>query len=97
MSRKLEGVKPERVFYYFEEITKIPRCSFHEEKISNYLKNFGKKQGFETIQDKALNIIIKKPASSGYESASTVVIQGHMDMVCEKNGEIGRASCRERV
>ena len=59
MSRKLKGIKPERVFYYFEEITKIPRCSFHEEKISNYLKNFGEKQGFETIQDEALNIIIK--------------------------------------
>lgn len=84
MSRKLKGIEPERVFYYFEEITKIPRCSFHEEKISNYLKNFGEKQGFETIQDEALNIIIKKPGYPGYENSPIVVLQGHMDMVCEK-------------
>lgn len=84
MSGKLRGIKPERVFYYFEEITKIPRCSFHEEKISNYLKTFGEEQGFETIQDEALNIIIKKPGYSGYENSSIVVLQGHMDMVCEK-------------
>ena len=84
MSRKLEGIKPERVFYYFEQITKIPRCSFHEEKISNYLKSFGDEQGLETIQDEALNIIIKKPGYSGYENSPTVVLQGHMDMVCEK-------------
>lgn len=84
MSRKLEGVKPERVFYYFEEISKIPRCSYYEEKISNYLKNFGEENGFETIQDKALNIIIKKPGTVGYENSPSVVLQGHMDMVCEK-------------
>ena len=84
MSRKLEGIKPERVFYYFEEITKIPRCSFHEEKMSNFLKKFGEEQGLETIQDKALNIIIKKPGTVGYENSPTVVLQGHMDMVCEK-------------
>ena len=87
MSRKLEGVKPERVFYYFEEMTKVPRCSFHEEKISNFLKSFGEKQGLETIQDEALNIIIKKPAYPGYENSPTVVLQGHMDMVCEKDGD----------
>ncbi len=84
MSRKLEGIKPERVFYYFEELSKIPRCSFHEEKISNFLKDFGESQGLETIQDEALNIIIKKPGYQGYENSPTVVLQGHMDMVCEK-------------
>jgi dipeptidase D len=84
MLRKLEGIKPERVFYYFEEISKIPRCSFYEERISNFLKNFGEEQGFEIIQDDALNIIIKKPAYPGYENSPTVVLQGHMDMVCEK-------------
>lgn len=84
MSRKLEGLKPERVFYYFEEISKIPHCSFHEEKISNYLAEFGKQQGLETIQDEVLNVIIKKPGTSGYEDSETIVLQGHMDMVCEK-------------
>lgn len=84
MSRRLEGIKPERVFYYFEEISKIPRCSFHEEKISNFLKEFGKEQKLETIQDEALNIIIKKPGTFDYENSPTVILQGHMDMVCEK-------------
>ena len=80
----LKGIKPERVMYYFEEITKIPRCSHHEEKISNYLAKIGRSLGLEVIQDEALNIIIKKPATKGYESSPTVILQGHMDMVCEK-------------
>lgn len=84
MSRVLEGLEPERVFYYFEEISKIPRCSFHEEKISNYLAEFGRKLGLETIQDDALNVIIKKPGTPCYENRPTVILQGHMDMVCEK-------------
>ena len=83
----LDGVKPERLMYYFEEISKIPRCSFQEEKISNYLLGLGKELGLETIQDEALNIIIKKPASKGYENSPTVVLQGHMDMVCEKTDD----------
>ncbi len=84
MSRVLEGLKPERVFYYFEEISNIPRCSGQEEKISNYLAGLGRKLGLETIQDEALNVIIKKPATPGYENSPTVILQGHMDMVCEK-------------
>ncbi len=82
---KTEGLKPERVFHYFEELTKIPRCSFDEKRVSDYLKSIGEGLGLETIQDEALNIIIKKPASKGYESKPTVIIQGHMDMVCDKS------------
>lgn len=82
---KTEGLKPERVFHYFEELTKIPRCSFDEKRVSDYLKSVGVGLGLETIQDEALNIIIKKPASKGYESKPTVIIQGHMDMVCDKS------------
>lgn len=85
MSRALEGLKPERVFYYFEEISKIPRGSKNEKMISDYLAQFGRDQGLETIQDDALNVIIKKPGTPGYENSPTVVIQGHMDMVCEKD------------
>ena len=86
--RVLEGLKPEKVFYYFEEISKIPRCSGHEKKISDYLFNFAKSKNLEVIQDKYLNVIIKKPASKGYEQAPVVMLQGHMDMVCEKNDGI---------
>lgn len=85
--RILEGLKPERVMYYFEEISKIPRCSYDEERISNYLAKTGKDLGLEVIQDEALNIIIKKPASKGYENSPIVVLQGHMDMVGEKTNE----------
>jgi dipeptidase D len=84
VEKVLKGLKPERVFYYFEEITKIPRCSGCEENISNYLMNFAKSHKLYAIQDKALNVIIKKEGTKGYENSPTVVIQGHMDMVCEK-------------
>lgn len=82
--RKLEGLQPERVFYYFEELSKIPRCSYDEKNVSDYIKNIGEKLGLETIQDDVLNIIIRKPATSGYEDSEGIIIQGHMDMVCEK-------------
>lgn len=81
---KLEGLQPERVLYYFEKITTIPRCSKNEENISNYLVETAKELGLEAKQDAALNVVIKKPASPGYENNKTVILQGHMDMVCEK-------------
>ncbi|NLK65413.1 MAG: aminoacyl-histidine dipeptidase [Tissierellia bacterium] len=85
MSKVLEGLKPEKVFYYFEEISKIPRCSGKEKQISDYLYNFAKSRNLEVVQDEHLNVIIKKPASRGYENAPVVMLQAHMDMVCEKN------------
>lgn len=75
------------VLYYFEQLTKIPHGSGNVKAISDYLAAFAKEQGAECIQDKAYNIIIRKPASSGYEDAPTVMLQGHMDMVCEKNSD----------
>jgi len=85
MERVLEGLKPEKLFYYFEEISKIPRGSGNEKQISDYLYNLAKSKGWEVIQDDYLNIIIKKPATRGYENAPAVMLQGHMDMVCDKN------------
>lgn len=88
MERILEGLEPERVFYYFEEISRIPRGSGNEKQVSDYLFNLAKSKGWEVIQDKNLNIIIKKPASKGYENSPVVMLQGHMDMVCEKNENV---------
>ena len=85
--KKIENVKFDRIFYHFEQISKIPRGSGNEKAISDYLLDFGKSLGLECIKDAALNIIIKKPASIGYENAPAVIIQGHMDMVCEKNSD----------
>jgi len=85
--KKLENIQYAEVFKNFEMINKIPRCSKEEEKISNFLKEWAEERGFEVIQDKALNIIIKKPATDGSKSKSTLILQGHMDMVCEKNAD----------
>jgi dipeptidase D len=86
MSHKvLKELKPYDVFKYFEEITQIPRGSGNEKGISDYLVAFAKEHNLEVIQDEALNVIIKKPGTAGYENAPTVILQGHMDMVNEKN------------
>ena len=84
-NRILKDLEPQSVFKYFEELSQIPRGSGNEKAISDYLVNFAKKLNLEVKQDKALNVIIKKPATAGYEKAEPVIIQGHMDMVCEKN------------
>ncbi|MEG0005606.1 MAG: aminoacyl-histidine dipeptidase [Clostridium sp.] len=81
----LENLNPKPVFKYFEEISKIPRGSKNEKAISDYLVEFAKQHSLEYIQDDYLNIIIRKPGTKGYENSKTVILQGHMDMVCEKN------------
>lgn len=76
------------IFKNFEEVSKIPRCSGNEKNISDYLVKFGENLGLETIQEDSLNVIIKKPASKGYENAKTIILQGHMDMVCTKEEDV---------
>jgi len=80
----LEKFEPKDVFYWFEELSKIPRCSRQEKKVSDYLVDFAKKRNLEVYQDHENNVIIKKPATPGYESKSAIILQGHMDMVCVK-------------
>lgn len=86
--RALENCEPKRVFYYFEELCKIPHGSGNTKQISDYLADFAKEQGLEYVQDEMNNIVIYKPATPGYENAPTVIIQGHMDMVCEKRPDV---------
>ena len=83
----LENLEPKRVFYYFEELTKIPHGSGNTKEISDYLVEFAKKRGLRYIQDESNNVVIFKDASEGYEKAPVVMLQGHMDMVCEKKPE----------
>lgn len=85
MSRVLENIEPKEVLKYFEDISKIPRASKEEKQISDYLLNFAKTLNLEVVQDENLNIYMRKKATSGYENGKTVILQGHMDMVCEKN------------
>ena len=83
----LKGLKPARVWHWFGEIMAIPRPSKHEERISAYLVNWGLQHGLETKSDKLGNVLIRKPASKGYEKSPMVCLQAHMDMVCEKNSD----------
>ena len=86
--RVLERLEPKKVFEFFEDITRIPHDSGNEKEISDYLVKFAMDRNLEVIQDDALNVIIKKPATKGYENIPGVIIQGHMDMVCEKLSDI---------
>ena len=77
-------LKPARVFEQFAKINAIPRPSKHEEKMIEYLKEFGKSHGLETEVDETGNVIIRKPATKGKEGCPTLILQSHMDMVCDK-------------
>jgi len=81
-------LKPELVFHYFSEICKIPRPSKKEGKIIAYIIDFAQKHNLEYRKDDAGNILVRKPASAGYENKQAVVLQSHLDMVCEKNSDI---------
>ena len=84
---KLAGLKPENVFYWFEKLCEIPHGSGNTKKISDFLANFAAKRGLKYIQDDLNNIIIFKDATPGYEGKAPVILQGHMDMVCEKDAD----------
>ena len=84
----LENCEPKRVFHYFEEICKIPHGSGNTRQISDYLVQFSKNHDLKYIQDEMNNVVIYKPGTAGYENAPTVIVQGHMDMVCEKRPDV---------
>lgn len=80
----MKNLKPEKVFYFFEEICKIPHVSFHTERISDYVEKFAIEHSFRYVKDRSGNIVIYKEASKGYEIHDAVIIQGHLDMVGAK-------------
>jgi dipeptidase D len=84
----LDNLEPVLLWKHFDEISKIPRCSKHEEKIREYVINFAKKHNLKYKVDKPGNVVIIKNASPGMENKPTVILQGHMDMVCEKNSDV---------
>ncbi len=85
MASALDGLKPELVWKYFGEISKIPRGSKNEAAMTKYVLDTAKKLGLEANADKSGNVVVRKKASAGRESARSVALQGHLDMVCEKN------------
>lgn len=85
---EVKDLKPALVWQCFDEITKVPRPSCHEEKIREYLLDFASRHGVAVKTDKCGNVVMSVPATKGHENAPTVVLQAHMDMVCEKNGDV---------
>ena len=88
MNSKIVELQPAQLWHYFNEILQVPRPSKREEKIVEYLLAFGKQNNLETVQDEIGNVLIRKPATKGYEGLKSVVLQSHIDMVCEKNSDI---------
>ena len=81
-------MEPKAVFDIFAQINQVPRPSKHEEKISKWLQDFAAAHGIECVVDEAMNVIMRVPATPGYENHEGVILQAHMDMVCEKDGNV---------
>ncbi len=88
MEYKIKGYQPESLFRFFEDISAIPRNSGNEKALSDFLVTFAKERNLEAYQDNAYNVVIKKRASSGAEAKPAVMLQGHLDMVCEKKAGV---------
>src|SRR5665648_1107478 len=87
MSNEISKLTPIEVWENFYQLTQIPRPSNHEEQIRKFVADFGKSLGLETIQDESGNVIIRKPATAGMEKRKGVILQGHLDMVPQKNSD----------
>ncbi len=88
MAKVFADLKPALLWKHFEEILKIPRCSKSEKAMGDYVIAVAERNRVLAKRDKAGNVVIMKPASQGHENATTVVLQGHLDMVCEKNSDV---------
>jgi dipeptidase D len=88
MSSPLESLEPKLLWQHFDTIRQTPRPSKHEEKIIETVKSWAAERGFEVLQDSAGSLSIKVPATPGHENAPIIVLQGHLDMVCEKNSDV---------
>ena len=84
---KTNDIATKRVFEIFEEISLIPRGSGDMEKIADFCENFAKKNSLRYIRDEANNVVIFKDATKGYEMSQPIILQGHLDMVCQSESE----------
>jgi len=85
---KVKDLKPVLIWNLFDQITQVPRPSKKEEKIVRFLLDFAKQNGLKVTKDAANNVLIRKPATPGKENWKTVILQSHVDMVCEKNSDV---------
>ena len=88
MSKEILNLEPKAVWKHFYELTQIPRPSKKEEKVIEFMKNFGEGLGLETVVDEVGNVIIRKPATPGMENRKGVILQGHLDMLPQKNSDV---------
>ena len=86
--KRIADLQPEIVWKYFHEVTQVPRPSKKEEKIIRYMETFAAEHGLAIKKDKVNNVLISKPATQGFEHLPTVILQSHLDMVCEKNNDV---------
>lgn len=87
MNTEIYNLEPKSLWKNFADLNSVPRPSKKEEKVIEFMLNFGKKLGLETFKDEVGNVIIKKTATKGYENHKTIVLQAHLDMVCQKNND----------
>lgn len=97
MDNKLEGIEPARVMKYFGKICSIPHGSYHTDEISDYIVNFAKEHDLDYTQDASGNVIVFKKGSEGCEDAAPLMLQGHMDMVLEKNDGVDKDLEKEPI
>lgn len=88
MSSIFEGLKPSLIWKHFEQILKIPHCSGNEKALGDYIISVAEGLELKWRRDKVGNIVVEKDASTGHENADIVILQGHLDMVCEKNSDV---------
>lgn len=97
MSKDILELKPKALWEYFYQLTQIPRPTGHMEAVTKHMVEFGKSLGLETKQDQVGNVIIVKPASAGMESAPTVILQSHLDMVPQKNSDVNHDFYKDAI
>ncbi|MBV7440560.1 aminoacyl-histidine dipeptidase [Weeksellaceae bacterium TAE3-ERU29] len=87
MNQEIRNLEPKALWNHFTDLNAVPRPSKKEEKVREFMKDFGQKLGLETLEDKIGNVIIKKPATQGMEDRKTLILQSHLDMVHQKNND----------
>ncbi|MDR3273411.1 MAG: aminoacyl-histidine dipeptidase [Flavobacteriaceae bacterium] len=87
-NKSIRNLQPQEIWNYFVDLNAVPRPSKKEEKVRAFIKKFGKSLGLDTQEDETGNVLIKKPATQGFENRKKVVLQSHLDMVCQKNNDV---------
>jgi dipeptidase D len=93
----IKNLEPKHLWKHFDEIRKIPHCSGHEEKLGDYILGFAKDRKLEAERDDSGNVVVRVPATAGHENAPVVVLQGHLDMVCEKNSDVAHDFSKDPI